>query len=75
MQLTSIFLFSTVCIVLSLEMFGYINRLNNKILQFDWTCSTHMVNDASILFNNVLIESVKVYIPSKTILVREDDTP
>ena len=50
--------------------------LNNKILQFDWTCLNQgSVNDASTLFKNIFIEFVKVCIPSKTILVREDDKP
>ena len=50
--------------------------LNNKILQFDWTCLNQgSVNDASTLFNNIFIEFVKVCIPSKTIFVGEDDKP
>ena len=50
--------------------------LNNKILQFDWTCLNQgSVNDASTLFNNIFIEFVKVCIPCKSILVREDDKP
>ena len=33
------------------------------------------VNDASTLFNNILIECVKVCIPCKSILAQEDDKP
>ena len=44
--------------------------VNNKILQFDWTCLNQgPVNDASTLFNNIFIEIVKVFIPCKSILV------
>ena len=50
--------------------------LNNKILQCDWTCLTQgSVCEESTLFNNIFIEFVKMCIPSKTILVREDEKP
>ena len=50
--------------------------LNSKILQVSWTCLTQVaVNGASSPFNNIFIELLKLCIPSKTIIVHEDDNP
>ena len=45
-----------------------------KISDFDWS-SLHQgtVNEASSLFTNIFIEFAKLFIPSKIIVVREDD--
>ena len=47
-----------------------------KISDFDWSCLHQgTVNEASSLFTNIFIEFAKLCIPSKTIVVREDDKP
>ena len=66
---------------LSLEMSGCIkmpilNCLTKKLSEFDWSCPHQgSVNEASSLFTNIFIEFAKLCIPSKTIVVREDDKP
>ena len=70
-----IFRFNNLCIDSS-QVWFYKNAnfelLNNKILQFDWTCLIQgSVNDASTLFNNIFIEFVKVCIPCESILVEK----
>ena len=60
------------------EMYGYINYelFNKKISNFDWSCLHQgTVNEASSLFTNIFIEFAKLCIPSKTIVVQEDDKP
>ena len=63
------------------EMYGYIkmqimNCSIKKISDFDWLCLHQgTVNEASSLFTNIFIEFAKLCIPSKTIVVREDDKP
>ena len=74
----SSFLFSTLCINLSLQCLAIsianFKLLNNKILQFNWTCITQGTdNYASSLSNNIFIEFCKLCIPRNTILVREGD--
>ena len=47
-----------------------------KVSEFDSTCLHQgSVNEASSLFTNIFIEFAKLCIPSKTIVVREDDKP
>ena len=47
-----------------------------KISDFDWSCLHQgTVNKANSLFINNFIEFAKLCIPSKTIVVREDDKP
>ena len=63
-----------------LKIYGYIKiQIMNcliKISEFNWACLHQgTVNQASSLFTNIFIEFVKVGIPSKTIVVREDDKP
>ena len=49
---------------------------NKKLSEFDWACLHHgSVNEASSLFTNIFIEFAKLCIPSKTIVVRENDKP
>ena len=64
--------------ILLLEMYGYIKMqimiCSIKISDFDWSCLHQgTVNEASSLFTNIFIEFAKLCIPSKTIVVREDD--
>ena len=50
--------------------------LSQYIDLFDWTCLlSGTVNDACNLFTNKLLEFVEKCIPSKVILVRNDDKP
>ena len=47
-----------------------------KLTEFDWSCLHQgSVNEASSLFTNIFFEFAKLCIPSKTIVVREDDKP
>ena len=47
---------------------------NKKISDFDWSCLHQgTVNEASSLFTNSFIEFAKLCIPSKIIVVPEDD--
>ena len=47
-----------------------------KISNFDLSSLPQgTVNEASSLFTNIFIEFAKLCIPSKTIVVREDDNP
>ena len=47
-----------------------------KISDFDWSCLHQgTVNEATSLFINIFIEFAKLCIPSKSIVVREDDKP
>ena len=49
---------------------------NKKLSEFDWSCLHQgSVNEAISLFTNIFIEFAKLCIPSKTIVVREDDKP
>ena len=48
--------------------------LNGSTIKY-FSLTQGSVNEASTLFNNIFIEFVKVCIPRKTILVREDDKP
>ena len=49
---------------------------NIKTPDFDWSCFRQgTVNEAISSFTNVFIEFAKVCIPSKTIVVREDNEP
>ena len=66
--------------MLLLEMYGYKDanyELSNKnISDFDLSCLHQgTVNEASSLFTNIYIEFAKLCIPSKTIVVQEDDKP
>ena len=70
--------FSTHYMEHSLGMSGCINMLimNCSISnsEFDSSCLQEgTVNEASSLFINIFIECAKLYIPNKTIVVREDD--
>ena len=63
-----------------LEIYGYIKmqimNCSIKTSEFDWSCLHQgTVNVASSLFTNIFIAFAKVCIPSKTIVVREDDKP
>ena len=49
---------------------------NKKLSDFDWSClHQDNVNEACSLFTNIFMEFAKLSIPSKTIVVREDDKP
>ena len=63
-----------------LEIFGHIKmqimNCSIKISEFDWSrLHQGTLNEANSLFTNIFIEFSKVCIPSKTIVVREDDKP
>ena len=50
------------------------NLFNKKISDLDLSCLHQgTVNEASSLFTNIFIELAELCIPSKTIVVREDD--
>ena len=50
--------------------------LTKKISEFDLSCLRQgSVNEASSLLTNIFIEFAKLCIPSKTIVVRENDKP
>ena len=49
---------------------------NKKLSDFEWSCLHQgSVNEACSLFTNIFIEFATLSIPSKTIVVREDDKP
>ena len=49
---------------------------NKKTSEFDWSCLHQgSVNETSSLFTNTFIEFAKFCMPSKTIVVPEDDKP
>ena len=49
---------------------------NKKLSEFDCSCLHQgSVNEASSLFTNIFTEFAKLCVPSKTIVVREDDKP
>ena len=67
---------------LSLEMSGCIKIIKNyelfdkKLSDFDWSyLYQSSVNEAWLLFTNIFIEFSKLSIPSKIIVLREDDKP
>ena len=52
------------------------NCFNKKLSAFYWSCLYQgSVNEVCSLFTNMFIEFAKLSIPSKPIVVREDDKP
>ena len=50
--------------------------LRQKIVDFDWNCLLQgSLEEASELFTSTFLNFVKQCIPSKTVTIREDDTP